>query len=370
MPQFLLLLLAISFFALVINAQTIRSPSTWTWENYKGVSQWRVQVTDDETACGADAPFYETYSITMRHNMQSASADDFGHGPISGTFSGNNLRVEAKSFPDSGGTAYIPAVSIAFSPDCMSFDGSYVWNWDGPNGQQCSGPTRFHATRTDAQTCPGQLPTTTVQPPPVVQPTTEQLRAEITSARADLDSVKSLRKEAKKLQEQLTDSSYWGGNSEKYEDMRADLKSKNEQLAKLQSKVDAEYQRILKDDPDNFWANWDMAELRKSQDNYMGYFDYFDRAAGNEKIFEKTRQALKNKAADDLGLIEFPTPDRSAMVRKLKNEGNAWQGGMIYNVNVPKDAATGKSWSDKLKAVFFPEFDEVIEDNGGLPGDK
>ncbi len=347
-------------------AQTVNSPSTFTWENYKGTSQWRVQVTDDETACGADAPYYETYSIAIRHDLQYASADDFGHGPISGRFSGNTLYVEGRSFPDSGGTAHIPDVAIAFSSDCKSFSGMYNWNWDSPDGQQCSGPTRFQATRTDGSSCPGQASAPPPpQPPPVEKPTAEQISAEINSARAELDSVMSLRKETKDLEEQLAASSDWGGNSGKFEDLRAALKSKNEQLGKLQSKVEEEYQGILKKYPDNFLANMDVAELRKDQGDYKGYFDYFDKAAGNENVFEKTRQEIKRKAADDLGLFEFPTPQKSNTVRKLMYETNPWQGGMIYDVNVPENEAEGKSWSDKLKGVFFPDYDEVLRENGG-----
>jgi len=124
------------------------------------------------------------------------------------------------------------------------------------------------------------------------------------------------------------------------DDQRAEILAARAASADKESR----YKDILAKDPKNFWANWDMAELKKKQKNYDEFFKYFDKAASNENIFQGTRETLKKDAANKLHLSEFPTPTSSPLLRVEMDELNDWNGGFINDVNVPKEAAADKKW--------------------------
>ncbi len=85
-----------------------------------------------------------------------------------------------------------------------------------------------------------------------------------------------------------------------------------------------------------------MAELKKKQKNYDEFFKYFNTAASNENIFQDTRQKLIKEAANSLHLSEFPTVTTSPILRIEMDELNNWNGGLVYDVNVPKEETMDK----------------------------
>ena len=108
-----------------------------------------------------------------------------------------------------------------------------------------------------------------------------------------------------------------------------------------------------------------MAELKKKQGNYNEYFSYFNKAASNENIFQDTREKLKKEEARRLRLSEFPTADKSPILRIEQGELDNWWRTPIYNVNVPKEEAgqvivklahelkTVKTHADKDRWLMF-----------------
>ena len=263
-----------------VSAQT---PAWWTWENYEGVTRWHVDVKDDETGCGG-GDVMKSYTVVIQHNHQIADIGDMGHGKTQGVVKGNKLTMPARTIRDGKGYSKLSVADVDFSDDCSGFVGYYTWAY-ADSSMSCSGNTKVWGKRLDGKGCPT-----------AVQKSAEQQRQELADIRANPDIANKERR----------------------------------------------YKEILEKDPKNFWANWDMAELKKKQGNYNEFFNYFDKATSNENIFQDTREKLKKEEAKRLRLTEVPTAGKSPILRIEQGELDNWWRTPIYNVNVPKDEATDK----------------------------
>lgn len=179
------------------------------------------------------------------------------------------------------------------------------YRWDYADSQsRCSGSTTLNGLRTDGKGCPAP----------------DQQRAEIIAARAASDEKERL------------------------------------------------YKDILAKDPTNFWANWDMAELKKKQKNYDEFFKFFNNAANNENIFQEMREKLVKEAANSLHLSKFPTATTSPILRIEIDELNNWNGGLVNNINVRKEEAKDKEkWYVKLWTLYAPDSHNIVNEIVGLP---
>ncbi len=291
------------------NVAAAQTPS-WTFDKYVGTTQWQVDLTEDETGCGATELKYESYGVTIQHNLQIADVSSWGHGGARGSFSGNVLSIPGRTIPDGAGESKLYAVDLAFTPDCLGFQGSYRWDYKDSN-MQCSGTTTLKGKRSGSIECPG------------VQETQEQARDIILKAREEFDTI---------------------------------------QKEKM-------YQQILDKDPTNFWANWDLAELKKKQGNYNDFFKHFDKAVSNEKIFQDTREKLKEEAANRLRLSELPTKGKSPILRIETGELDNWDGKFLNKITVPKEPTKAK-WYFKIWNLFKPNSYKLVNDAIGLPQDE
>ena len=328
--------------------------STWTWENYQGTSQWSVSVTDDETACGYDSPFYKTISVTIQHDSPRASTNDLPHGPWSGTFSGNTLYVPGRGVPDSGGTTVVPDVSIVFTPDCRGFSGGYHWSWSDSQ-QSCTGTVSFNGRRVGADSCPEQAP----QPPP--EPPPEVTQAQIADARHDLDGTLPLANNVNLMKWFISAHVYDAGRSPEPEDYADDyLKRQAKLLEQKQADVEAKYKALLQNDPTNFWLNWDMAELKKSEGDYHAYFDFLNAATDNKDIWERTRLQMRDQAQKDLGMSAPPTPATSPALNRLSKDVTGWSSGQIGDIMVDHSQP---NWREKVTISYWAQkaMDKVRE---------
>jgi hypothetical protein len=301
----LVLLLALTFGGLA-GAQT---PGTFS--THVGVTQWNVDVTEDETACGSSGLKMANYVLSIQHNSEIADVGNWGHGPARGTFYDNRLRMPARSIPDGSGTSDLHAFDLLFTEGCRSFNGSYRWDYRD-SYTQCSGTTTLKGRRMDAGGCP------TV----VSQVVATTLREQIAQARTDPDD----------------------------------------------RSRESRYKEILAKDPKNFWANWDLAELKKKQGKYGEFFQYFDQATTNEDIYPKTREKLKDEVLKRFNLSKYPAERTSPILRMVRQEADGWNGGIIFNENVPKEAAADKpKWYIKLWRSFSRYAHTIVSDIAGLP---
>ena len=297
-------------FSLVFCLLVSQTIAAWTWDTYQGITQWRVDVTEDETGCGADAPTTDSIAVSIQHNLEIADLGNMGHGNSRGAFIGNTLSIPSRTIPDGKGSSKLYAVDLAFTPDCLSFSGKYPWDYEDSE-YQCSGSTTLRGKRLDGKDCPG-----------VPQ----------------------------------------GAKEEELKQKLVDIRAASDNTIKENS-----YKEILTKDPKNFWANWDMAELKKKQGSYDEYLKYVDMATTNENIDPETRQELKKGAANRLHISDFPTATSSPILRVEMDELNNWNGGFIYNVNVPKEAANKETWKMKIWTVFNRYSQNLLNDAVGLP---
>jgi hypothetical protein len=127
------------------------------------------------------------------------------------------------------------------------------------------------------------------------------------------------------------------------------------------------YQEILQKDPANFWANWDMAELKFKQGRYDDYFKYFENAANNEKNFQDTRERLKEEVLKKLRITSFPTTKTSPLLRIEKGELDNWQGSFTYDEAVLKRPANNQAWYVTLWRMYVPDPSVLPARITGLP---
>jgi len=178
------------FLANAATAQATGSPSTFTWENYRGASQWSVARFEDDTACGDTAPIYSTSQATIQHDFAARLKQRPATPAGQRNDERNTLHVAGRTLPDGDGTVKIYDLTSVFSPDCMSFGGKYRWDYSDQY-QSCSGTTTLSGTRTDANGCPGPLPvqTGTITATDAAA-TKEQIQSDLNSANGDLQNVR------------------------------------------------------------------------------------------------------------------------------------------------------------------------------------
>ena len=351
-----------SFFVVVILLVSSISVAAFTWDNYAGSSQWSVSVTEDESGCGGSSKT-SSRAVSIQHNLKAADVGNWAHGGARGTFSGNTLSMPERTIPDEGGTSRLYAFNIEFTPDCSGFVGKYRWDYRG-QGQSCSGSTALRGTRADGKGCPEAK-----EQKAEVEPKTE-----VNVVRDGLDRLLKLKKETQDLDhkvylldKQLREMGKKAEESSLHNELYKSISRNVGQMEVLQPKVEENYRKILNKDPDNFWANWDLAELEKSRGNYQAYFDHFDRAVTNERT-DSVSKELKKKAAEDLGLSEFPTIIRSPAVRKISDDINSRQGVNVYNTNVdvPKEPSKWEKFKMKVWTAIAPDMHNSVNELVGV----
>ncbi|MBI4440535.1 hypothetical protein HY639_00040 [Candidatus Woesearchaeota archaeon] len=281
---------------------------SYSWQNYEGVTQWHVTVSDDELGCGGGVKTKD-YAVAIQHNKEIADVGTWGHGSARGTFAGNILRIPGRTIRDGAGNSKLSELALEFTLDCGGFGGSHRWDY-ADSMMRCSGSTTVQGKRIGEPGCPLSI--------------AAQLRKDIIAARAEAEEA---------------------------------LREKR-------------YKDILAKDPKNFWANWDLAELKKKQGNPKEFFKYFDMAVDNEKIFPATKQKLKKETAEQLHLSIYPTKGTSPLLRLMTTEVDSWPGGFIHELNVPKEEAGKKSWRIKFWALLEEKANNVVNKLAGLPGEE
>jgi hypothetical protein len=96
------------------------------------------------------------------------------------------------------------------------------------------------------------------------------------------------------------------------------MSPKQDAINTVETDLESKYFEILKKDPDNFWANWDMAILRKSQGNGVVAGGYLDTAL--EHLQESTKQQLKSNIQSSMNIENPPSSATSKVVQSLGSE--------------------------------------------------
>jgi hypothetical protein len=328
------------FFLVPVAAETSRQP--WSWNNYMGTSYWDVTVTEDESRCGGGITTNQV-SITISHNLADAVMGNVGHGATPGSFISNNiLHMPGRTINDPPGSSTLSAYDIFFTTDCTVFTGKYTWTYYGPGGYSCSGSTALSGFSSGG--CP-EVPVI----PTVASGTKESFVAELASARSDLNEDlvwRDLQTQADNFIFEYDRPGKLAGSRE-MEQARAFRANATYEIQGLEPATEAKYNAILDKDPNNFWANWDMAELKKVQGDYQEYFRFTSKALGNKDISRTTQEQVKKTVAGGLGLSELPTTENSYFIKRMSTDAAAIQ--RVYGI----DAGKGEADTEPLRMFAF-----------------
>jgi len=358
------------FFAILITLASAQvSMPPWDWSTYTGTSHWSVTNTEYDTGCGG-GNYPTQYTIDINHSMSSAVMGDVGHGPVNGTFTGNTLHIDSRTVPDGPGTSDISEYDLIFTPDCSSFSGTYTWTYTDPNPiYDCTGSDTLSGT--NSQGCPA--PTAVPVVPPVNPPTSGSTSSELYDAHTDVTNELQALNTMNSQQAQLDFEKRFPDeySASDIKDLQTVVDSQKSLYKQLDPKVETQYDTILQADPGNFWANWDMAQLKKAQGQYDQYYAYIYTAAQNTHQFEGTENTgLEQAVADSMGLEKFPTVQNSAVLREESNEVNPWKGGPINGQNLPADISNNPPTEHfTLVTLFSSKIYSIVNTLGG-PGSQ
>lgn len=347
------------FFCVPVAAQASYSPP-WSWNTFIGTSYWDVWVTEDESRCTGGEITRDLVPITITHNAEHAEMGNVGHGSAEGRFISNNiLHMPGRIVNEQGGgSSTLSAYDIFFATDCSAFAGQYNWTYYGPGGYSCSGSTALSGF--SSKGCP-EVPAI----PTVAAGTKESFGAELAGARTDLNKDLVLRYIQKETDNLLFEYDRPGSTAlsasqiEEAKALRADATGN---IRQLEPTIEAKYTAILDRDSGNFWANWDMAELKKAQGNYEEFFRYNDKALTNRDIARATEQEIKDNVAAGLGLTEYPTTQNSYFIRRMSTDAAAIQN--VYGIDVKK----GDPDTERVRMFAFWNMPYETVNIVGLPG--
>jgi len=332
---------------------TTATTSGWSWNTYSGVSSWNVRITEDESRCGGGQIYTEEMSVGFKHSGKTAVMSSVGHGAATGTFvSGNVLHFPERIVSDPPGKSRLSDYDLTFTPDCSLFTGGYDWHYNGPTGS-CDGYTGLRGYNENKAGCPAQssvtvVPTFTPSPTPTVtQTNADKVLSMLAQAHRDLTTDFGYRKIVDDVQ-RVKGIYVPGGDGEgRSPENDFEVGEVNAAITALEiikitdPQVEAQYKMIFTWDPNNYWANWDMAQLKRNQameaqsnEDKLRLFNeneyYLQKVLDNKKLTDDARMSLKEDytkkynfgltVQDSTSLVQY-----SPIIKKLSTEGSSIQ---------------------------------------------
>jgi len=325
----------------------------WSWNSYTGTNVWQVTVTEDQSGCGGGV-YTNQYSVPIQYDNSTAVMGDVGHGPARGTFiSGNILHIPGRTVDDPPGTSKLSEYDVFFTTDCTAFAAKYRWDYSGSDGS-CSGTTTLNGT--NSLGCPAAVPVVPAVPPA----SGSYLSSDLATARYDLTQDLSSRNERDSTTSLL--------NAKKIPEDTANriIAADTATINAKEATIEGQYQAILDKDPANFYANMDMAELKKSQGKLDDYIRYVDAALANTKVAQSTADAIRNDIMAKNNLGEWPTPSNSYVIAMLGPDVRT-SAQNVYGRDIKKDA-TGTSFIDNLRYILTYDGPADLMKTVALPG--
>ena len=303
------------------------SPATWNWNTYQGTVTWQVTVIEDQTGCQGPV-LTNTYTVPIQFRGNSAVMGDIGHGSAGGTFtSGNVLHIPSRSVADPPGESTLSPYDVLFTGDCSAFTTLYKWDYTGPDGA-CSGTTKLNGANNNG--CPGAAVTTVTTPPAGATNPEEYFVSQVSVPRSQFLDILPLFDQRDQLGNKIgsfqfkSDLNHQNTGKDLPEPpeitrARADLKQVQDQITAKSAEIEKEYQEVLVKDPTNIQANWDMAQLKKNENQMDAAIVYAQNALKNPDS-GKYESAIENSIADGANLRVYPSPDNSNFVATVKDQ--------------------------------------------------
>ena len=310
----------------------------WSWNTYSGTNVWQVTVT--ESGCGEGA-YTNKYSVPIQYNYTTAVMGNVGHGPAPGTFiSGNILHIPGRTVSDPPGISKLSAYDVFFTTDCSSFAAKYNWVYSGPDGS-CSGTTTMNGA--NSRGCPSSQVVPVI--PTVAPASGSSVSSDLITARYDLT------KDLTQRRERDVTNSLINAKKISWDTVKTMDTEEKAAFTAREQKIEGQYQAILDKDPANFFANMDMAELKKSQGKLDDYIRYVNVALSNKNVAESTANAIRQDIMAKNNLGEWPTPSNSYTIAMLGPD-TRMSAQNVYGRDIRKDVTTGTSYIDNLVYIF------------------
>jgi hypothetical protein len=323
MRKIVWLLIPLLLFVAGVSADT--APTPWSWNTYSGTYNWQVTVIEDQSACGGGV-LTNQYTVPIQFNGGTAVMGDVGHGPATGSFtSGNILHIPSRTVADPPGSSTLSAYNVYFTTDCTAFIAKYTWDYSGSDGS-CSGSTQLNGASSSG--CPGAVTTTattvTMLPgetpeeiPTIAPASSAYLTPDLAAAGQDLTALTTLRS-AQSIADTSPQFAALANLLGQGDGLTSD--QRREKIAELDQKTENELQAILVKDPYNYWANMDMAQLKKAQLKKDEYYQYLNTALDNPNVYPETAEELRQIIADQDKMIKWPSPSTSSAVSQADSE--------------------------------------------------
>ena len=296
--------------AIIIIILIIPSIHAWSWDSYEGKTTWDVKVTVDEKGCGGTV-YSNSRSLTITHKKSAADLTDVGHGPVSGTFSGNILTIPARTIPDGSGKSDLGMATVMFTTDCTIFTTKYPWHYHDQY-QDCSGTTSWDGKRTDSKECPAVTEEKTEQPE--AKPTVSTEKQVLT----------------------VPQISYLPISEQK-----------------------EEYTKYLQKDPGDFVANYELAQILKEEKEYKEFIKHIDKALENKNEATNLKQEREKEVTQRLQLTIRPNGVTVPLLRSVEDELDTVPNPMIYDFNVLKEPDK-RTWRQKMTEYLSKPFKDVV----------
>ena len=314
-------------FALPVAADT--AAPLWSWNTYSGTYTWQVTVSEDQTGCGGGV-YTNQYSVPVQYNGGTAIMGDVGHGPATGTFtSGNVLHIPGRTVADPPGSSTLSAYDVFFSADCTGFATKYTWDYSGSDGA-CSGSTTLNGVSTSGCPAASASPTTQSTTVPEEATSSQDMYARMLAVPhnqfedllTQIDQRDMLRYEIDTLKYKNGIGSRNGpspNDAAELTRLQAQLDQLQGQISSQDAEIEQAYQMVLVKDPTNIQANWDMAQLKKSE-NQMDSAIVFAQNALKNPNADKYEAAIEKSIADGYNLKVYPSPENSNFVATVKGD--------------------------------------------------
>jgi hypothetical protein len=341
----LIILIAVTGISVAVPVAAEVELPPWSWSTYSGATTWHVTVS--ESGCGES--FTKQLSVPIVFRGGTATMGNVGHGSDDGVFiSGNILHMPAREVQDGEGMSQLSAYDILFTTDCSAFAGRYSWTYYGPGGP-CSGSTELSGSGRSGCPAPSVAPEI-----PTVAPVSVVMRVkEINAARFDLDQDLDRRSQRDEIARQLALRKIGEAAANQQ------IADKTNRIKALDPMVEGAYAAILEKDPTNFWANWDMAEFRKSQGNPDEYYRYVNNALANRDIAESTAKTLRDEIMKKNGLPEWPSAGSSIFIQMLGKDGRtAMQS--VYGAEIRTTDGGTSIMDDMMRLLLYSNRHQII----------
>jgi hypothetical protein len=310
----------------------VASAQSWTWSNYTGTTTWDVTAIEDDSGCGGQGYTTEYPDVTIQFRNGSAVVGNTGHGSVGGAFvSPNILHIGSRTVADPPGSSDLSAYDVFFTADCTAFATRYAWDYSGPY-QECSGSTRLNGVNSAG--CP-QPPTPVI--PPTPPPSTQLVDSMVAGARVDLSRALYLTDLMETQQafvfQHMNDPAYAGQVAK----ANTQIANAREELKTLGPKVENAYAAVFVRDPNNFNANWDMAQFKKAEGQIPEFVSYVNKALSDGKVAVGKRDDLRHYVAGQMNMADVPAPDNSNFLRQTGIDGDAVQSAYGYDLAKVKE---------------------------------